>query len=474
VPPGPSQDAPGAGTPPRPRAPRRRSLRPAPLPGTISPAVLVRLITPANEDSAYVRSLGVAVLAAHTPAGVDLAYSDDLLDPIDLGRLPPADLVGLSVFSKTARRAYALADAYRAAGARVVLGGIHATALPAEAAAHADAVVVGEGEGLWERVVADARQGRLRPRYQHDGFPSLAGLPPPRRDRALFRSRRYVPFDVVQTMRGCPFPCEFCSVNVQAGAALRTRPVAEVVAEVERLGKLLLFADDNVLVDPPRARALLTALAPLKKSWVGQASLAGLDRAENVALLRRAGCQALFVGFETVSTAALRGAGKRQNRPARYRDVARRLADAGIAIWGSFVFGFDEDDPSIFDRTVGFARDADLTMALFALLTPYPGTPLHARLAREGRLTSPAWWLEEDHDRLSPYYTPRGMSRGELRAGWLRAWRDFYSLGSILARWRPRRGAGWLETVGYLPLNAFMRRLARRKIAGGERFFRRG
>src|SRR5215472_13124195 len=199
----------------------------------------VHLVAPSNEDSTYIKPLWVASLAAHTPDDVELTFRDDGLDPIDLEREGDApDLVGVSVGSKTAARAYAIADAYRARGSRVVLGGIHVTALPEEGLEHADAVVSGEAEWLWQEVVEDARCGRLgrtrslmhRSIYKHEKWPELVGLPMPKRD--LLRSVRYVPFDVVQTTRGCPFPCEFCSVSTYNGSKFRFRPVAEVIAEL--------------------------------------------------------------------------------------------------------------------------------------------------------------------------------------------------------------------------------------------------
>jgi radical SAM superfamily enzyme YgiQ (UPF0313 family) len=440
----------------------------------------VHLIAPSNEDSTYIKPLWVATLAAHTPGDIKLTFRDDGIDPIDLDREGDApDLVGISVNSKTAARAYAIADAYRRRGSKVVLGGIHVTALPEEGLAHADAVVSGEAEFLWQRVVEDARAGKLgstkslvaRRIYKHETWPKLENLPLPKRD--LLRSVKYVPFDVVQTTRGCPFPCEFCSVSTYNGTTFRFRPVREVIAELETVGKRVLFGDDNVMIHTKYSHELFEAMVPLKKHWVAQASLAALHRVENIEVMARAGCKALFIGFESVSDATVRGAGKKQNKPRRYEEIIRMLADHGIAVWGSFVFGLDEDGPDSFDRTVELCVASKMTMALFALLTPYPGTRLYKRLVEENRLTKDRWWLEQDHDRGAPFFVPKRMSREELRAGWIRAWRAMYSYGSIRRRYDFGLDRSWIQNLAYWPINLMMHELAERKIAGGDRTWRK-
>jgi radical SAM superfamily enzyme YgiQ (UPF0313 family) len=440
----------------------------------------VHLIAPSNEDSTYIKPLWVGTLASHTPDDVELSFRDDGLEPIDLDEESDApDLVGISVSSKTAARAYQIADAYRRRGSQVVLGGIHVTALPEEGLEHADAVVSGEAEWIWQEVIADARAGKLgrsrsllrRKIYKHEQWPELVNLPRPRRD--LTRSLKYVPFDVVQTTRGCPFPCEFCSVSTYNGTSFRFRPVAEVIRELEEVGPRVLFGDDNVMIHTRYSHELFEAMVPMKKHWVAQASLAALHRVENIAVMARAGCRALFIGFESVDDEAVRGAGKKQNKPRKYQDVVRMLADHGIAVWGSFVFGLDDDRGDSFDKTVEFCVEAKLTMALFALLTPYPGTRLYKRLKAEGRLTKDRWWLSQDHDTGAPFFQPAHMTRTELRDGWVRAWRAMYSLPSIYKRYDFGLDHSWIQNVAYWPINLMMHELAERKIAGGQRSWRK-
>jgi radical SAM superfamily enzyme YgiQ (UPF0313 family) len=429
----------------------------------------IELIAPASEDSALLPRLGLGLLAAQAPTNVEVVYTDDVVRPLDLDRdIKDVDLVGISVDSKTACRAYDIAARYRQRGIPVVLGGIHATALPDEALQYADSVVVGEAETVWPEVLADFQAKNLRARYV-GGWPELVDLPWARRD--LFRSHKYIPFQVVQTMRGCPYLCEFCSVSSANGRRLRARPIDDVLGEARTLGSRLLFADDNILIARKHSVELLGRLAELGKTWIGQCSLAGLTDDANIRLLANSGCKALFIGFESINEATLKLTGKPQNRPHRYLDIIGNLHDHGIRIWGSFVFGFDTDDTEVFERTVEFGIEAQLTMATFAILTPYPGTPLYRRLAAEGRLTDSTWWMKRDHDAGSPYFLPKTMTREQLREGWVRAWQRFYSWPSIWKRWSTRPHAGLMHNLSHLPLNVMQRRLAVRKIVGGFQRF---
>jgi radical SAM superfamily enzyme YgiQ (UPF0313 family) len=289
----------------------------------------------------------------------------------------------------------------------------------------------------------------------------------------VFPKRGYLPIHTVQTSRGCPYICDFCSVTPFFGRTPRRRDPADVAAEVASLGRgWLMFADDNIVGYGEHSHALFRALKPLKVTWAGQASLQGIKDEETLRLMAASGCRALFVGFESVSRATLVACGKRQNDPREYVDAVRRLHDHGIAVWASFVFGFDEDTPDVFEATVEVARKAGVMMASFCVLTPYPGTRLYTRLKEERRLFEERWWLHERRDGY-PFFRPKGMSTEQLFDGWQQAWKWFYSGSSILDRFRHAPRTSWFSTIAFLPINFFQRRLTAEKIIGGNRFFLR-
>jgi radical SAM superfamily enzyme YgiQ (UPF0313 family) len=434
--------------------------------------VKIELIVPAVEENARIPNLALPILAGLSPIDVEISFTDDLLTPINLGKdLKEVDLVGITVLSKTALRAYDIADAYRRKGIPVVFGGIHPTAVPEEAKEHADSVVMGEAEGVWSHLVEDARTGNLKPFYRQEGYTDLSGMPMPRRD--ILPKRGYLPLDVVQVSRGCPFRCEFCTVQKFFGEAHRFRPVSEVVEEVRRLPhRWMMFNDDNIIGSPSYSKELLKALIPLKKKWFGQASLSGLKKVENVEGLAKSGCTSLFIGFESLSKKNLVTSQKFQNDPSEYRDIIESLHRFGIAVCGAFIFGFDEDDPSVFEETVSFAIQTKLFSAVFMILTPYPETAFYRRVKEEGRLVQDRWWLSERPEDSAPYFLPMKMSAEALREGWKGAWKKFNSFSSIWKRFHWNYSPTLINRFVYFPFQVMQHRFTKKKILEGRRRFR--
>ena len=431
--------------------------------------IRLELITPAVEDNAPLPNLSLATLAALTPPDVEISLSDDLIRPLDLnGGLRSADLVGITCSTKTAPRAYAIARAYREQGIPVVLGGVHPTVLPDEALQHADAIVLGEAEESWPRLIADFRRGNLARIYQQACFTPPEEIPPARRD--IYPAKDYFPLDSLQATRGCPHRCEFCSVRRFLGGTYRYRPLQNVVAEISSLKhKVIMFADDNIVGHRRYSRRLLEALIPLRKRWIAQASLDGLKDEEQIRLMAKSGCAGLLIGFESISEANIKSAHKYQNRPADYLKIIQMLHRHGIAVWASFMFGLDHDDTGIFERTVRFAIEAKFFSVVFAILTPYPGTAIYDRLKAEGRLTNEQWWLLDDQVAHAPHFHPKGMTREELRKGWEWAWREYYSYPAILKRFQWEYPPTLVNKAIYFPFNLILHRFVRKKVLGGER-----
>ena len=381
-------------------------------------------------------TLGLLKVAALTPPDWEIKIIDEKVESLDLNE--EADLVGITAMTTAVNRAYEIADNFRRRGIKVVMGGMHASKLPNEALQHCDSVVVGEAEGLWHSLLEDFKRGGLNPVYRHTVFPPLSNLPTP--DWKLYRDKKYLPVHFIETTRGCPHGCEFCSVTNSFGGKFRNRPIDEVEREIQGLkpfdGRFILknvvfFVDDNIISNKTYAKEFLRRIIPYNLKWLGQTSvnIAGDD--EMLDLCRKSGCMGFVIGFESLSKDNLSRMGKGFNKPDNYFDVIKKIHDYGIGIDGSFVFGFDCDDEGVFERTVEFTIKAKLEIGYFSILTPYPGTGLYEKLNSEDRIIDRDW---SRYNTNNVVFKPKCMSPEKLLYGYYDALKQFHTYSSIYKR----------------------------------------
>lgn len=425
--------------------------------------MLVYFILPKNEcfitkpaylgRAIYSAVAGPLALAAITPEDQwDMSFTDENVEAIDFETKP--DLVAISIMTVNAYRGYVIAREFRRQGIPVVLGGVHATFLPYEALRHADAVVIGEAEMIWEKVLSDARDGRLNGIYKADRWFDMKGMKPPKWD--LLKRNKYLLADFIQTSRGCPHQCTFCCEKGINGNRYRFRPIEEVIQEMRAIpGREIDLYDVDVFSKPERAYKMMEAMVPLGKTWQGAASSGIADNDALLAMAKKSGCYMLSIGFESLSGQNLKQANKGFNRPEHYKELIRKMHKHGIMVLALTMFGFDSDDESVFEKSVKFWIEAGADAAAFSLLTPYPGTPLFHQLAAEGRITSYDWSKYAQSDVV---YQPKLMSQETLRAGLAYAYQTFYSSRSLAHRF-PFQGSR--NRLYWVVTNALLRKFAK-------------
>ncbi len=371
--------------------------------------------------------LGLASLAAYLDADDEIEIQDEHVEALDLEDDP--DLVVIQVYITSAYRAYEIADHYRSKGAYVCLGGLHVTSMPHEAASHADSIFLGPGEEPWPIFLRDFTAGCALPVYRSSQR-TLNGAPHIRRD--LIKRHHYLVPNSLVVSRGCPHHCDFCYKDsfYAGGRSFYVQAVDDALAEIDRLrGRHLYFLDDHLFADARFARELFSGMRGMRRLFQGAATVQSILQSDLAERASEAGLRSLFVGFETLNPDSLREQSKVQNLGRDYAAAIRRLHDLGVMVNASFVFGMDHDDETVFDRTVEWAMEQGIETATFHILTPYPGTVLHQRLAAAGRITSHNWDL---YDTRHVVYEPVGMSSEALQTGYQRAYHDFYRWGSIL------------------------------------------
>lgn len=341
-----------------------------------------------------------------------------------------ADLIGITAITGTARRAYIIADYIRAKGIPVILGGVHPTLMPQEAMEHADAVVTGFAEESWPQILRDFMQNKMKKIYTQSTNLSLANLPIPRRN--LLKRKNYVTVETIQATRGCTNFCDFCVVPIAWGRRMYFRPIKDVIEEIEQIeSKDILFVDVSPIEDKNYAKAFYKAMIPLKKRWISPATIKIAEDEELLNIAWQSGCRGLLIGFEAVSQQTLKQMGKGFNSVNKYKTQVQRLHDYGIAIQACFVFGFDTDDKTVFERTVELVNKLNLDLPRYTVYTPFPGTPIFNKFKNENRIIEFNWSF---YDGQHVVIKPALMTPEELQQGLYWAWEQSYKFNSIFKR----------------------------------------
>jgi len=378
---------------------------------------------------------GLQLLAALTPEDHDIKVVDETIgEKVDFDY--PADLVGITAMTTQSSRAYKIADEFRRRGKKVVMGGFHPSARPEEALAHCDAVCAGEGELVWNQILTDAKNGTLKSVYKADRLVDFSEVP--WADRSVVRDKRGMLKNFIQTSRGCPFHCSFCTVIKFFGETYRLRPAQDIVNEIAALKKsgqlkwnFVFFSDDNICGDPKYAKELFRALIPLKIRWGSQCSISVAKDEELLVLARKSGCVAFAIGLESVSNRSLAAANKNMGLAEDYKKSVALIHKHKIAVFGLFIFGFDSDDESVFEDTLSFVHQNHLEYAMFSILTPLPGTSFYTEFKRDGRLLHEDW---AKYDFQTVVFEPKNMSAETLQLGRYDSAKKIHTISSILRR----------------------------------------
>jgi radical SAM superfamily enzyme YgiQ (UPF0313 family) len=398
--------------------------------------------------------LGMAILAGVTPKNIEIKFYDDRIENIDYK--DSTDIVGISVETSTALRAYEIAKHYRDKGIPVVMGGVHPTLLPDEVSRYTDAVVSGHAEKLWPQILNDFRNGKLQKYYKEtDLIPEETSA-----DKSIFIGKKYFPASLVEFGRGCPFRCDFCDIPVYFDGKYAARPLDRLVSEIKSSErKLFVVVDDNLGSSPKALWEFCKAITPLKIKWVAQTSVTLAKNEELLGLVAKSGCLGVLLGLESIESENLHRMNKRFNESIPMMEAIRRFHNVGIRIHGSFIVGYDHDTAESVDRLVEFAIKQRLFIANFNPLTPIPRTSLYMRLQKEGRMINRKWWLDYSYRYGDFIFRPANMSPEEMSIVCENAKKHFYSARSILARARSMTNVHGLRSAfGYFGVNMMTRK----------------